>query len=119
MSGPDQRAAMPGSLPPIARDYRAKIAEWARRYYVEPAALRDAALSDPVLTRDGTGRLLWLVCLDVDAGPAAGGRQLQAFGFAPNYVSAPLERSGSSLNREDCTRTPLTWRNWPGMRARR
>ncbi|WP_210261085.1 hypothetical protein [Enterovirga aerilata] len=108
----------PGDLPPIARDYRARIAEWARGFYRDPGALRDAALSDPVLTRDSTGRLLWLVCLDVDAGPGSGGRQMQAFGFAPGYVSLPLSRAGSSVNRADCATAPLTWRPWPGLHAR-
>lgn len=117
--GAEQRAVSAGDLPPIPGDYRARIAGWARHYYAQPSALGDPALSEPVLTRDSTGRLLWLVCLDVDAGPNAGGRQLQAFGFAPGYASFPLDRRGSSLSRDDCRSAQLTWRAWPGLRTAR
>ena len=110
MSGPDQRAVMTGDLPPIAKDYRQSIATWARTYYASPRALRAARISDPVLTRDSTGRLVWLVCIEAHV-PSAGAER-QAFGFAPNYVSAPLRRRDSSLTRDDCER-PLVWRALP------
>jgi hypothetical protein len=119
ITGPDQRAVELGDLPSISSDYRARIAGWARGYYLDQGGLRDAALSDPVLMRDSTGRLLWLVCLDLDAGPQAGGRQLHAFGFAPGYESVPLRRSGASLTREDCAQRPLAWRRWAGIRTSR
>lgn len=109
-----------GDLPPIAPDYRASIVAWSRRFYAEPASLRGVATSDPVLTRDTHGRLLWLVCFEGEARGRDGGdlgRRREAFGFAPNYVSAPLERRGSSLSRQDCDIRPLVFRPWSDFPA--
>lgn len=102
-----------GQLPPISRDYKAKITKWARGYYREPRAVTAAMLSDPVLIRDGTGRLLWLVCFEAANGsPSALSPSPErfAFGFAPDYVSAPLDRRSATLGRPDCDERPLAWR---------
>lgn len=104
-----------GDLPPIAHDYRASIVAWTKRFYEEPASLRGVSISDPVLTRDSHGRLVWLVCFEGEARGRDGGylgSEREAFGFAPNYVSAPLERRGSSLSRQDCDIRPLVFRPW-------
>lgn len=109
-----------GDLPPIVPDYRASIVTWSKTYYAEPASLRGVSASDPTLTRDNKGRLLWLVCFEADARGTDRrylGAERQAFGFAPNYVSAPLDRRGSSLSREDCDIRPLVWRPWPTFPA--
>lgn len=109
-SGLDPRAVVAGDLPPIDAAYRQSILAWARSYYPAPRALRSGRISDPVLARDSTGRLVWLVC--TEATTPATGAERQAFGFAPNYVSAPLARRDSSLTRDDCDR-PLAWRAFP------
>lgn len=112
LSPPEQRRAETGDLPPIEAGYRARIAEWSRSFYAEPASLRGAAISDPIIVRDESGRLLWLVCFEADAALRDGGRTgpvRQAFGFAPDYVSTPLARRGASLTRADCDGA-LTWR---------
>ncbi|HMO29277.1 hypothetical protein [Enterovirga sp.] len=110
----DQREVGPGRLPPIPRDYAATIASWGRFFFADPNALAGASLSAPVLIRDGTGRLLWLVCLEApNAGPdpRTGGVQRHAFGFAPNnYFTAPEERRQSTLTRDYCDERPLAWR---------
>lgn len=112
MGGPDPRAVAAGDLPPIAREYRQSLLTWARSYYPAPRALRAARISDPLLARDSTGRLVWLVC--IEATTPATGLERQAFGFAPNYVSAPLARRESSLTRDECER-PLSWRAFPQL----
>lgn len=102
-----------GTLPPISRDYKARITRWARTYYLEPRTVGGAMLSDPVLIRDGTGRLLWLVCFEAATGSAASrspAPERFAFGFAPGYVSAPLDRRGATILRADCDERPLAWR---------
>lgn len=108
--GLDPRAVAAGDLPPIDTGYRQSVLAWAASYYPAPRAIRSARISDPVLARDSTGRLVWLVC--IEAATPATGAERQAFGFAPNYVSAPLARRDSSLTRDDCER-PLTWRAFP------
>lgn len=115
MSEPDRQAASVEDLPPIAPDYRAQIAAWARGFYAEGRSLAGSSVSEPVPARDSKGRLVWLVCLDVPSPAAATepGQTLHAFGFAPNYMSAPLRRNGSSLNPDDCAKRPLRWRPWP------
>jgi hypothetical protein len=115
---PDQLAVSPGDLPPIQADYRTRITAWARGFYAEPHTLRSTEISDPVLIRDQTGRLLWLVCISADSRASGGGYrgpQRQAFGFAPNFFSAPLERNKTTLIREDCDEHPLVWRAWPEL----
>lgn len=111
-SGLDPRAVVAGDLPPIDTAYRRSILAWAKSYYPAPRTLRSARISDPVLARDSTGRLVWLVC--IEATTPATGPERQAFGFAPNYVSAPLARRDSSLTRDDCER-PLAWRAFPQL----
>lgn len=116
----DQRDVAYGSLPPIAADYRAKISAWARGFFVDPSAVTGASISDPVLIRDTIGRLVWLVCLEAtNTAPSARmpGPDRFAFGFAPNYVSAPLERRGATLAHADCDERPLVWRPFPGLTA--
>ena len=66
-SGPSQNAVSPGDLPAIRPDYRAAILTWARGFYAEAHGLRDTAISDPLLRRDDTGRLVWLVCVEANA----------------------------------------------------
>ncbi len=91
-------------------------ADKARGFYAEPESLRGLQISDPVLMRDRTGRLLWLVCIEADARQRGGdymGVQRQAFGFAPTVsMSAPLDRKSTTLVREDCDEHPLAWRTW-------
>ncbi len=109
----EQRELGPGHLPPIARDYKNQIAAWSRVFFADPKAIRDVLASDPVLIRDGTGRLMWLVCVQADnTYPYASQPQPNryAFGFAPNYFSAPNERRFSTLTRDDCDLRSLTWR---------
>ena len=112
-----------GSLPPINDDYRAMIARWARRYYAEPRSVGPAAVSDPVLVRDGTGRLMWLVCLEVPTPPrrtVPGAPEFLAFGFSPDIFSAPHERYRTTLSRSDCEARPLAYRpfgNFEEVRA--
>ena len=109
----EQKEVGLGALPPISRDYRSKITKWAKTYYSEPRAVGGAMLSDPILIRDGTGRLLWLVCFEAANGSAAArtpAPERFAFGFAPNYVSAPLDRRGATILRSDCEERPLAWR---------
>jgi hypothetical protein len=109
----DQREVGPAYLPPITRDHGAKIGAWGAFFFADPQALAGSLISSPVLTRDGTGRLLWLVCLEAPhAGPdpRTGGVQRHAFGFAPNYFSAPQERRRATLTRDYCDERPLAWR---------
>lgn len=116
-AGPGGEASR-ADLAPIAPDYRKSIVVWARGFYADPHSLRGVMISDPVPARDGNGRLLWLVCIEADARGRDGaylGSERQAFGFAPNYVSAPLERRGASLTRDDCGTRALTWRPWSGL----
>jgi hypothetical protein len=115
---PVQTAVVAGDLPPIAPDYRARISAWARGFYAEPRRLRATQITDPKLIRDHTGRLLWLVCIEASARDRAGAQmaaQRQAFGFAPGYFSAPLERNRATLVREDCDDPSLAWRPWPEL----
>lgn len=109
-------------LGPVPRDYRATIAAWARDFFAEPESLRSLAISEPVPARDGTGTLLWLVCLDADA-RAVDGRYLGpkrfAFGFTKaGAFSAPLQRTGARVAAEDCDRLPLAWQPF-SLTARR
>jgi hypothetical protein len=109
----DQEAVAFGSLPPIERGYRSRIAAWARNFFVDPTALRGLAISDPLLIRDGSGRLLWLVCLEAQnplTAPPPKRTERHALGFAPDYFTAPQERRGSSLNFQICDEHPLVWR---------
>lgn len=109
----DQREIGTGRLPPIQRDYVATIVSWGHAFFADPRALAGASISAPVLIRDGTGRLLWLVCVEApNAGPdlRTGGIQRHAFGFAPNYFTGPKERRQSTLTRDDCDARPLAWR---------
>lgn len=120
-AGPGPGLVAAGDLPPITPDYRKRIATWASEFYAEPRSLRGTQISDPVLMRDRTGRLLWLVCIEADARAAGGGYmgpQRQAFGFAPNYFLAPLERNNATLVRQDCDASPLIWRPWPELQRR-
>lgn len=121
-SGPSQNAVAAGDLPAIRSDYSAAILAWARGFYAEPHGLRETAISDPLLRRDDTGRLVWLVCIAANARERAGGYtggymgvQRQAFGFAPNYMSSPLERNRSALTREDCDDPRLAYRPFPAL----
>ncbi|WP_375460998.1 hypothetical protein [uncultured Enterovirga sp.] len=112
-SAQDQEAVGFGSLRPIERGYGARIATWAKGFFVEPAALRGLSISDPILIRDGTGRLLWLVCLEARnplTTPPPARTERHAFGFAPDYFTAPQERRGSSLTFQTCDEQPLVWR---------
>jgi hypothetical protein len=116
-TAPQQLDVGAATLPPIAKDYRAQIVDWARGFYRDPRTLQGTQISDPILIRDETGRLLWQVCIVADARGPDGrymGPQRQAFGFAPNYFSAPLQRNNSTLIRENCDR-PLTWRPFPEL----
>lgn len=109
----DQRELGPVGLAPIARDYPARISRWASNFFADRNALAGASLSSPVLLRDGTGRLLWLVCLRApNAGPdpRTGGVQVHALGFAPNYFTAPQQRMRATLTRDYCDERPLAWR---------
>lgn len=109
----DQSEIGPVSLAPITKDYPARITQWAATYFADRNALAGASISAPQLIRDGTGRLLWLVCLEApNAGPdpRTGGRLRQAFGFAPNYFSAPQERRRATLTRDYCDERSLAWR---------
>lgn len=109
----DQREVGPGRLPPITRDYGAKIETWAARFFADRRALDGASLSAPLLVRDGTGRLLWLVCLEAPntgPDPRTGGVQRHAFGFAPNYFTGPQQRMRATLTRDRCDEQPLAWR---------
>lgn len=118
-AAPGQLDIGPGSLPPLDKAYRNQIVDWARNFYVDPGSLTETEISDPVLVRDTTGRLLWQVCIVANARGRDGrymGPQRQAFGFAPGFFSAPLNRNKSTLIREDCDR-PLTWRPWPQLAA--
>lgn len=102
-----------GTLAPITGEYRGMIVRWARRYYAEPKAIGPAAISDPVLVRDGTGRLLWLVCLEIPNPPVRtmpGAPERLAFGFSPEMFSAPHERNRTTLSRTDCESRPLAYR---------
>lgn len=113
----DQRELASGSLPPISRDYKARISSWGRQYFVEPRAVTGATISDPVLIRDGTGRLVWLVCVEATntAQTARPGPSRFAFGFAPNYFSAPVERRYATIMRTDCDERQLVWRPFTGF----
>ncbi len=109
----DQEALGLGALPPISPEYRDRIARWSRYYFPQPGAFRGSRVSDPVLIRDGAGRLLWLVC--VEAGnvsrstrPSASTRY--AFGFAPGYFTAPRQRNGSPLINGACDERALAFR---------
>lgn len=109
----DQREIGPVSLAPIARDYPSRISRWATGFFADRSALAGASLSSPVLVRDGTGRLLWLVCLQAPSAgpdPRTGGVQRHAFGFAPNYFTAPQQRMRATLTRDYCDERPLAWR---------
>lgn len=110
----EQRELGAGHLPPITQGYQAQIVRWSGRFFADRnAALAGSSLSAPVLIRDGTGRLLWLVCLQApNAGPDpdTGGYQRHAFGFAPNYFTAPQERRRATLTRDYCDERPLAWR---------
>jgi hypothetical protein len=117
-TGPDQTAVIAGDLPPLGPGYRARIADWAKSFYAEPRTLRGTRITDPKLIRDRTGRLIWLVCIEADARARDGGYmgpQRQAFGFAPNYFSAPLERNRATIVRQDCDDPTLLWQPWPGL----
>lgn len=117
----DQEAVAYGSLPPIERGYPARIALWARSFFVDPAAIAGSMISDPRLIRDGSGRLLWLVCLEAPnplTTPPPARTQRHAFGFAPDFFTAPQERRGSSLTYEACDDPSLAWRPFR-ERARR
>ena len=110
----DQKAVGFGQLPPITREYRARILSWARHFYVETRPPGPAVISDPVLIRDATGRLLWLVCVEAPSGLPRPERL--AFGFAPaDYFSAPLERRGATLTPETCGEHPLAFRPFPAF----
>jgi hypothetical protein len=116
--GQEQREIGAGSLPPIQRDYKARISSWARQFFVAPRAVTGATISDPILVRDGTGRLLWLVCVEAtNTAPTARlpGPDRYAFGFAPNYFTAPVERRGATILRTDCDERQLVWRPFPGF----
>ena len=110
----DQEEVGFGRLPPITRDYRARILSWARHFYVGIRPTGPASISDPLLIRDATGRLLWLVCVET---PSVLPRpERLAFGFAPaDYFSAPLERRGATLTPETCGEHPLALRPFPAF----
>lgn len=109
-----QEAVGPGALPPITADYRGSILAWARRSYVDRRTLAHPRLSEPELIRDSSGRLLWLVCLEVE-NRGRPDPDLRAFGFAPNYFSAPLQRNGSSLVADYCRERRLAWTPFPEL----
>lgn len=109
----DNEAVASGSLPPIERTYRDRIVVWARGFFAQPASLGRLAISDPVLIRDSSGRLLWLVCLDAEnptTSPPPYRTERHAFGFARDFFTAPLERRGSSLTFQTCDEHALSWR---------
>lgn len=115
---PSHEALLGAPFPPISRDYRAQIIAWAGHFYDDPHSLRATRISDPVLIRDSTGRLLWLVCIDADARARNGGYlgpTREAFGFAPNYMSSPLQRNGATIIRQSCDEHPLVWHRWPAL----
>ena len=118
---PSHETLQGATLPPISRDYRTRILAWAGHFYDRPHTLRSTQISDPILIRDSTGRLLWLVCIEADA-QARDGRYLgprrQAFGFAPDYMSSPLERNGATIIRQTCDEHPLVWHRWPALARR-
>ena len=108
--------AAPASLK-IQPDYRAKIVEWATRYYAEPASVRFIALTEPVRVRESGGQDAWLVCVELDArergGPYMGPRRI-AIAFGSGTFSAPMERTGYDIRNEDCDARHLVWRAWSG-----
>lgn len=115
---PQQEAVGYSTLPPVQRDYKTLIANWGRNYYASPRAIASPAISDPVLIRDSLGRLLWLVCVraeNLGRGGAMPGPEVQAFGFAPNFFSAPLNRNGVSIVSDYCAEHPLTYRPFPEL----
>lgn len=116
-SGQEQTAVGQGTLPPIQRDYKDRILAWSRTYYADSRSIRSAAISDPVLIRDDKGRLLWLVCVEAaSSAPTARPDAVRhAFGFAPNYVSAPQSRNGATLVRGACDERSLAWRPFPAL----
>lgn len=120
-SAPEQEAVGLGELPPISRDYKGQVIAWAQGFFADRRALRQPVLSEPVLIRDSTGRLLYLVCLEVvntASGARADGPERFALGFARNYFSAPLQRFGSSLTNQFCDERPLAFRPFPEIARR-
>lgn len=106
-----------GDLPAIRRDYRNVIVRWAEGFYAQPRDVRRARISDPELTRDGTGRLVWLVCVEADVNLRDGrsDRQVVAFGFTPGDVSAPLQRDRSAVINGYCGERALAYRPFPAL----
>ena len=98
-------------------DYRQKIVAWTKRYYVEPDSVRFLAIAEPIPVLVTGGEPVWLVCVELDArergGPYMGPRRI-AFGFHPEFFSAPMERSKKDLQNNDCDARQLAWREWRG-----
>lgn len=108
----DQREVGPGYIAPINPQYRTMIVNWGNGFFANRNALAGASVSRPVLVRDETGRLLWLVCVEApNAGidPDTGSVQRHAFGFAQGYMTAPQARAKATLTRQDCDARPLAW----------
>lgn len=115
---PRQEAVLHGQLPPIQREYRAMIVGWSRTYYATPRAIASPRISDPVPIRDGSGRLMYLICVsaqNLGRGGAPAGPELHAFGLGPNFFTAPQNRNGSTLVAQDCIDRPLTYRPFPEL----
>ena len=109
----DQEAVGLGEMPPLSPDYKTRIVEWAKFFFPDPRTLRSATLSDPVVIRDQSGRMLWLVCVEAEntaatAGPI--GPQRYAFGFHGAYMTAPRVRASSPLVNQRCDEQPLSYR---------
>lgn len=103
---------------PIPADYKAQIATWAKRYYVEPASIRGAQISEPIPVRLTSGTELWLVCVELDAAAKGGGYmgpQRVALGIASGLFLAPLERGTYQMTNAECDKRPLAWQPFPQL----
>jgi hypothetical protein len=103
---------------PIPADYKAQIVAWAKRYYVEPASIRGAQISEPIPVRLTSGTELWLVCVELDAAAKGGGYmgpQRVALGIGAGLFLAPLARAPYQLTNAECEKRPLAWRPFPQL----
>ena len=111
----------------VLPDYRQRIVAWTKRYYVEPDSVRFLAITEPIpvlvtggppISEQVPGAVsVWLVCVELDARERGGsymGPRRIAFGFHPEFFSAPMERSKKGLQNNDCDARQLTWREWRG-----
>ena len=106
----------------LAPDYREKIVSWTKRYYAEPDSVGFLGITEPVPALTTGGVATWFVCAELDArergGPYMGPRRI-AFGFHPEFFSAPMERSKVDLQNEDCDDRRLAWRAWSSRASAR